>query len=42
LSKEEADNLIMSARNIVYKDWGMRNGKQKNKTYYFWKSQKTI
>jgi hypothetical protein len=38
LSKEEADNLIMSARNIIYKDWGMRNGK-KNKTYYFWQSQ---
>jgi hypothetical protein len=39
LSKDEADNLIMSARNIVYKDWGMRNGKQKNKTYYFWQFQ---
>ena len=38
LSKEEADNLIMSARNIIYKDWGMRNGK-KDKTYYFWQSQ---
>ncbi len=42
LSKSEADELIMSARNIVYKDWGMRNGKQKNKTYNFWKSQKNI
>ena len=41
LSKNEADDLIMSARNIVYKDWGMRDGK-KNKTYYFWKSQKII
>ena len=40
LSKDEADNLIMSARNIVYKDWGMRNGKQKNKTHYFWKPKK--
>jgi hypothetical protein len=30
----------MSARNIVYKDWGMRNGNQKNKTYYFWKCEK--
>ena len=40
LSKDEADNLIMSARNIVYKDWGMRNGEQKNKTYYFRKSKK--
>ena len=36
LSKTEADELIMSARNIIYKDWGMRNGQQKNKTYYFW------
>ena len=42
LSKDEADNLIMSARNIVYKDWEMRNGKQKNKTYYFWKSKKIV
>ena len=41
LSKNEADDLIMSARNIVYKDWGMRDGK-KSKTYYFWKSQKII
>ena len=41
LSKEEADNLIMSARNIIYKDWGMRNGK-KNKTYYFWQSQEIL
>jgi len=40
LSKTEADELIMSARNIIYKDWRMRNGKQKNKTYYFWKAQK--
>jgi hypothetical protein len=35
LSKNEADELIMSARNIVYKDWGMKNGEKKNKTYYF-------
>ena len=42
LSKEEADSLIMSARNIVYKDWGMRNGKQKNKINYLWKQQKTF
>ena len=41
LSKNEADDLIMSARNIVYKDWGMRDGK-KNKAYYFRKSQKII
>jgi hypothetical protein len=32
----------MSARNIIYKDWGMRNGKQKNKTYYFCQFQEII
>jgi hypothetical protein len=32
----------MSARNIIYKDWGMRNGKQKNKAHYFWKSQEIV
>jgi len=37
LSKEEADNLIMSAREIVYKDWVMSYGKQKIKTNNFWK-----
>ena len=42
LSKPEADELIMSARNIVYKDWGMRNGQQKNKINYFRKSQEII
>ena len=42
LSKNEADELVMSARKIIYKDWGMRNGKQKNKTYYFWEPQKII
>ena len=36
LSKQEADELIMSARNIVYKDWVMRYGKQKNKINNFW------
>ena len=40
LSKNEADELIMSARKIIYKDWGMRNGKQKNKAHYFWQTQK--
>jgi hypothetical protein len=29
LSKEEADELIMSARNIVYKDWVMSYAKKK-------------
>ena len=40
LSKEEADNLIMSARDIVYKDWEMTYGKQKIKTNNFWKAKK--
>ena len=31
LSKLEADNLIMSARDKVYKDWKMENGKKKTK-----------
>jgi hypothetical protein len=30
----------MSARNIIYKDWVMKYGKQKNKTNTFWHSQK--
>jgi len=29
LSKNESDELIMSARNKIYKDWVMKNGKQK-------------
>ena len=33
LSKTEADELIMSARNKIYKDWGMKNGKEKTQTY---------
>jgi len=40
LSKEEADSLIMSARNIVYKDWVMTYGKQKIKINYFGKAKK--
>ena len=39
LSKEEADELIMSARNIIYKDWVMSYGK-KNETNNNWLSQK--
>ena len=31
LSKIEADSLIMSARDKVYKDWKMENGKKKIK-----------
>jgi hypothetical protein len=33
--------LIMSARNIVYKDWVMSYGK-KNKTNNIWHSQKIV
>ena len=33
LTKQEADSLIMSARNIVYKDWEMTNGQEKIKTF---------
>ena len=38
LSKEEADELIMSARNIVFKDWEMIYGKQKTKINSYWKA----
>ena len=40
LSKEEADSLIMSARDIVYKEWVMTYGKQKIKINYFGKVKK--
>ena len=36
LSKEESDELIMSARKIVYKDWVMIYG-EKNETNIIWK-----
>ncbi len=36
LSKKEADDLIMSARDIVYQDWEMKNGKEKIKVINFW------
>ena len=39
LSKKEADDLIMSARNIVYQDWEMKNGKKKIKVINFWSFQ---
>jgi hypothetical protein len=29
----------MSARNIIYKDWVMKYGQQKNKINTFWYSQ---
>ena len=40
LSKKEADDLIMSARDIVYQDWEMKNGKEKTKVINFWSVQK--
>ena len=40
LSKKEADDLIMSARDIVYQDWEMKNGKEKIKVINFWSIQK--
>jgi hypothetical protein len=40
LTKKEADDLIMSARDKIYKDWEMRHGKEKIKTNYFWKFKK--
>ena len=40
LNKNEADELIMSARNKIYKDWEMTYGKEKIKVNYFWKPKK--
>ncbi len=40
LSKKEADELIMSAREKIYKDWEMMYGKKKIKVIYFWKFKK--
>ena len=39
LSKKEADDLIMSERDIVYQDWEMENGKEKTKVINFWSVQ---
>jgi len=39
LSKNESDELIMSARNKIYKDWEMKYGEKKNKIKNFWKYQ---
>ena len=39
LSKKESDDLIMSAREKIYKDWEMKYGEKKNKINYFWKSK---
>ena len=40
LSKNEADDLIMSARDKIYKDWEMKNGEKKIKVINFWEFQK--
>ena len=40
LSKQESDNLIMSARDKVYKDWEMENGEKKIKVINIRKFQK--
>ena len=42
LTRQEADNLIMSARNIVYKDWEMTNGQKKLKLSISGNTKKTI
>ncbi len=42
LSKNEADELIMSARNKIYKDWEMKYGKQKNKINTLLESPKNL
>ena len=40
LSKKEADDLIMTARNKIFTDWKMKYGKKKTKVINFWKFQK--
>jgi len=42
LSKKEADDIIMSARDIAYKDWEMKNGKEKIKIINFWEFQENF
>ena len=42
LSKAEADNLVMSARDKVYKDWKMGNGEKKIKVINIWKYSKNF
>jgi len=39
LSKNEADELIMSARNKIYKDWVIKYGEKENKVNNFWKQK---
>jgi len=40
LSKKEADELIMSARDKIYTNWEMKNGEKKDKINNFWKFKK--
>ena len=42
LSKTEADNLIMTAREKVYKDWGMKYGKKKIKAISHYNLKKNL
>ena len=42
LSKIEADNLVMSARDKVYKDWEMEDGKKKVKVINIRKFKKDL
>ena len=42
LSKQESDNLIMSARDKVYKDWEMENGEKKIKVINIRKFKKNF
>ena len=37
--REEADNLIMTARNLAYKDREMIYGQKKTKTFNIWQSK---
>ena len=39
LSKNEADELIMSARNKIYEDWVIKYGEKENKVNNFWKQK---
>ena len=42
LSKQESDNLIMSARDKVYKDWEMENGEKEIKVINIRKFKKNF
>ena len=42
LSKAEADQLIMTAREKVYKDWGMKNGEKKIKVISYHNLKKDL